>query len=69
MWLGSLDTDAELLRYLMKQNDLHQEDLIDVFGNQGNVSKFLNGRRKLSKSQISKLVARFNISADFFFKA
>jgi HTH-type transcriptional regulator / antitoxin HigA len=67
--IGKNVTDIELVRYLMKQNNLNQEDMLDVFRNQGNVSKFLNGQRKLSKSQICKLVSRFNISADFFFKS
>jgi HTH-type transcriptional regulator/antitoxin HigA len=65
--IGKNVTDTELVRYLMRQHNLHQEDMIDVFGNQGNVSKFLSGQRKLSKLQISKIVTRFHISADFFF--
>lgn len=66
--IGHSVTDIELVRYLMKENNLNQNDMVDVFGNQGNVSKFLNGERNLSKGQISKLVTRFHISADFFFK-
>ena len=69
MPIGRNVSDTELVRYLMDKNNLHQEDLIDIFGNQGNVSKFLSGQRKLSKLQITKIVARFNISADFFFRA
>ena len=42
--------------------------MVDIFSNQGNVSKFLNGERKLSNSQILKLVRRFNICEDAFFK-
>lgn len=65
--IGHSVTYIELIRHLMKENNLNQTDMVDIFGNQGNVSKFLNGERSLSKSQISKLVARFHISADFFF--
>lgn len=64
--IGNNVTDIELVRYLMKENNLCQKDMIDVFANQGNVSKFLSGERKLSKTQITKLVTKFNISADFF---
>lgn len=67
--IGSDITEIELIRYIMEENDLCQSDMTDIFGNQGNVSKFLNGERSLSKSQIAKIIARFNISADFFFKS
>lgn len=66
--IGDRVSDIELVRFLMQQHQLVQRDLCDIFGNQGNVSKFLNGERKLSNTQISKLVKRFNISADAFFK-
>lgn len=67
--IGHSVTDIDLIRHLMKENNLNQSDLVDIFGNQGNVSKFLNGERSLSKNQILKLVTRFHLSADFFFKA
>lgn len=65
--IGQSVTDVDLVRYLMEQNSLNQSDMVDVFGNQGNVSKFLNFERSLSKGQIAKLVEKFHISADFFF--
>ena len=61
--IGNNVNEIELVRYLMEENNLYQKDLTDVFGNQGNASKFLNGERKLSKSQIAKLVHKFKISA------
>jgi len=67
--IGSNVTDIDLVRYLMTQNNLTQKEMADIFGSQGNVSKFLNGERKLSKLQIEKLVARFKISADVFIKS
>lgn len=66
--IGKNISDIDLVSYLMEKNSLVQKDMVDVFSNQGNVSKFLNGERKLSNSQILKLVRRFNISADVFFK-
>lgn len=59
-------SDVKLVNYLMKTHDLHQKDLATIFGSQANVSKFLNGERKLSKKQIAGLKNRFGISADFF---
>ena len=64
--IGEGVSDIEMVKYLMKSHKLHQVDLSDIFGNQANVSKFLNGERKLSKRQIYKLKKRFGISADFF---
>lgn len=66
--IGKNVSDVELVHYLMEKNSLFQRDMVDIFGNQGNVSKFLNGERQLSKTQITRLVIRFNISPDFFFK-
>lgn len=66
--IGRFVTDIDLIRHLMNQYNLNQSDMIDVFGNQGNVSKFLNGERGLNKGQIAKLVDKFHISADFFFQ-
>jgi HTH-type transcriptional regulator / antitoxin HigA len=66
--IGQSVTDVDLVRYLMSKNNLNQSDMVDIFGNQGNVSKFLNGERSLSKGQIAKLVGKFHISADFFFQ-
>jgi HTH-type transcriptional regulator/antitoxin HigA len=64
--IGSDISDIDLVSHLMQANNLQQKDMIDVFGNQGNVSKFLNGDRALSKSQVSKLKYKFKISADLF---
>ena len=66
--IGSTVSDIDMVKYLMKSYHLRQEDLADIFGDQSNVSKFLNGERLLSKSQISGLKKRFAISADFFVK-
>lgn len=66
--IGANVTDIELVTFLMKLHNLKQIDLADIFGGQANVSKFLNGERPLSKSQILGLKNRFNISADFFLR-
>jgi HTH-type transcriptional regulator/antitoxin HigA len=66
--IGEHVTDAEMVKYLMKINNLHQKDLAPLFGGQANVSKFLNGERGLGKKHISELKRKFKISADFFLK-
>jgi len=66
--IGSTITDIKLVKFLMKTYHLKQIDLADIFGGQANVSRFLNGERSLSKSQILGLKNKFNISADFFVK-
>lgn len=66
--LGADVSDIEMVQYLMTSHHLKQTDLIDIFGNQGNVSKFLNGKRALSKNQIQALKKRFKISSDAFIK-
>lgn len=64
--IGQSITDIEMVKYLMKSNQLHQKDLAGIFGGQANVSKFLHGERLLSKNQIAGLKKLFGISADFF---
>lgn len=66
--IGEHVTDVEMVKHLMKINQLHQKDLASLFGGQANVSKFLNGERGLGKNHISKLKRKFKISADFFLR-
>lgn len=64
--IGRTISEIDMVKYLMKSHNLHQNDLADIFGGQANVSKFLNGERQLSKNQIAGLKKKFGISADFF---
>lgn len=66
--IGHNISDIEMVKYLMKLHNMHQNDLATIFGGQANVSKFLNGERALSKKQIAGLKKIFGISADFFIK-
>lgn len=59
-------TPAETLSFLMQENGLKQNDLVDIFGSQAVVSKVLNGKRSISKSQAKLLGARFNLAVDAF---
>ena len=56
----------EVLKYLMQEHELHQEDLSDI-GSQGVVSEILNGKRQLNVGQIQKLSDRFKVSPAIFF--
>lgn len=55
----------EVLRFLMDQHGLKQEDLADC-APQSRISDILNGRRSVSKEIAKKLARRFNVSADLF---
>ncbi len=64
--IGAGVSDIEMVKYLMSSRGLTQKDLADIFGSQGNVSKFLSGERALSKTQMTGLKEKFGFSADFF---
>ena len=55
----------EVLRFLMDQRGMRQEDLADC-APQGRISEILNGRRGISKALAKKLALRFKVSADVF---
>ncbi|MDO8755674.1 MAG: hypothetical protein Q7J80_17400 [Anaerolineales bacterium] len=56
---------AEVLHFLMEENDLTQSDLPEV-GSQGVVSEILNNKRELNVRQIRALTERFKVSAAVF---
>lgn len=64
--IGEDINDVDMVKYLIQQHNLRQEDLANIFGGQANVSSYLSGKRPLSKNQILGLKKRFGISADFF---
>ena len=57
---------ADVLRFLMEQNDLRQADLAELFGSQSNVSEVLSGKRKINVRQARALGKRFGVSAAVF---
>jgi len=56
---------ADVLRFLMEQHGLKQEDLADC-APQSRISDILNGRRAVSKGIAKKLAQRFHVHADLF---
>ncbi len=55
----------EVLRLLMQQHKLKQQDLSDC-APQGRISEVLNGKRAISKDMAKRLAARFHVRADLF---
>ncbi|MCL2297312.1 MAG: helix-turn-helix domain-containing protein [Proteobacteria bacterium] len=55
----------EVLRFLMDQHGLKQDDLADC-APQSRISDILNGRRDISKETAKKLARRFNVSVALF---
>lgn len=58
-------TPADMLRFLMDQHDLKQEDLADC-APQSRISDILTGKRPVSKEIAKKLAQRFHVHADLF---
>lgn len=56
----------EVLRFLLDQHDLKQNDLAMEIGGQSVVSDILNGRREINARQAKALAARFGVSAAAF---
>jgi len=56
---------GEVLRFLMDQHGLKQEDLSDC-APQGRISDILGGKRAISKELSKRLAQRFNVRADLF---
>src|ERR1051326_1823483 len=55
----------EVLRFLMEQHGLKQEDLADC-APQSRISDILKGKRPISKDIAKKLARRFGVHADLF---
>jgi HTH-type transcriptional regulator/antitoxin HigA len=58
---------VELLKFLMKQNELTTTDLGQILGSKGLASEVLHGKRELSKAHIRKLAKRFDIDPGLLF--
>ena len=56
---------SEVLRFLMDQHDLRQEDLADC-APQSRISDILNRKRSISKEIAKRLATRFQVRADLF---
>lgn len=59
-------TPIETLNYLVKENNLKQNDLVGIFSSQGIVSEVLAGKRGITIEQAKKLADRFKLSVEAF---
>ena len=57
----------DVIRFLMEQHSLLQNDLTDIFATPSIVSEVLSGKRELNKDHIRRLAARFRVSPELFF--
>ncbi len=55
----------DMLRFLMEQHGLHQEDLCDC-APQSRISEILAGKRSISKENAKRFARRFNVHGDLF---
>lgn len=56
----------ELLSFLMRENNLKQTDLTEIFGTQSIVSEVLNGKREITKAQAKALAEKFAMKIEAF---
>ena len=64
--MGKWSNPQVALKELMREHELKQIDMLDIFGSQGVVSQVLNGKREISKAQARKLSERFRLPIDIF---
>ena len=55
----------DVLRFLMDQHHLHQEDLSDC-APQSRISEILTGKRSISKEMAKRFAHRFKVHSDLF---
>ncbi len=55
-----------VLRHLMEERDMPQQELIGVFGNKSTVSEVLRGKRHLTLNHIARLGEFFGVPAGVF---
>ncbi len=64
--VGQTSNPTVAVRELMREHELKQIDMVEIFGSQGVVSQVLNGKREISKAQARKLSERFRLTIDVF---
>jgi HTH-type transcriptional regulator/antitoxin HigA len=59
-------TARDVLASLIKENNLRQADLLDVFPTQSVISEILSGKRRLTLTYIERLAERFHVPPSTF---
>ena len=63
-WPRRAPGTAEIVRYLMDQNDLTRADMASILGTMSRVSEVLRGKKGLSMTMVQRMRARFSVPAD-----
>ncbi len=58
----------EAIKFMMEQSQMSQQQLAEILGNKGNVSKILNKKRRLSLEMIRKLSENLHLPAEILIK-
>ena len=61
-----ISSPQETLQFLMRENNLKQNDMIDVFKTQSIVSEILSGKRRINIDQAKRLANKFKVSVELF---
>jgi len=56
----------DVLKHLMEENHIKQEELVGIIGSRGVVSEVVNGKRSISKNQALALAEFFNVDVSLF---
>ena len=56
----------EILTVLMRENNLKQTDMTEIFGTQSIVSEVLNGKREITKMQAKALSEKYKMKIEAF---
>lgn len=56
----------EMLKHLMEENEIKQEELVGIIGSRGVVSEVVNGKRNISKNQAKALANFFHVDVSLF---
>ena len=57
---------VKILKFLMRQNNLKQKDLVGVIGGKSTVSEILNGKRPMNLQHIRVLADKFHVEPATF---
>jgi HTH-type transcriptional regulator/antitoxin HigA len=64
--LGKLSNSLSRLRFLIEENHLSSEELIEIFGSQEILSNVLNNQLKISQELAKKIGQRFKVDPTIF---
>ncbi len=63
---GEASTPHSRLLFLMEQQGIKQEDLVDVLGSEEIVAEFINGKRQMTEEQAKAMGKFFKVAPSLF---